>query len=127
MKKKWYDYLWIVTLVYLVLGFFNILFAWLGLLCFFIPLIISVATGTKGYCNRYCGRSQLFGLLGGVTLHRFVILTVEVDAVMFGRDIEPLSFVYAFALTILFSTIVNLVMGRKLKRVSMVESMKAPE
>lgn len=69
----------------------------------------------------------LFGLLGGVALHRFVILTVEVDAVMFGRDIEPLSFVYAFALTILFSTIVNLVMGRKLKRVSMVESMKAPE
>lgn len=67
----------------------------------------------------------LFGLLGGVALHRFVILTVEVDAVMFGRDIEPLSFVYAFALTILFSTIVNLVMGRKLKRVSMVESMKA--
>ena len=52
---------------------------------------------------------------------------MEVDAVMFGRDIEPLSFVYAFALTILFSTIVNLVMGRKLKRVSMVESMKAPE
>ena len=69
----------------------------------------------------------LFGLLGGVALHRFVILTVEVDAVMFGRNIEPLSFVYAFALTILFSTIVNLVMGRKLKRVSMVESMKAPE
>ena len=65
MKKKWYDYLWIASLAYLLLGFFNILFAWLGLLCFFIPLIISVATGTKGYCNRYCGRGQLFGLLGG--------------------------------------------------------------
>lgn len=65
MKKHWYDYLWIVSLTYLVLGFFNILFAWLGLLCFFIPLIISVAGGTKGYCNRYCGRGQLFGLLGG--------------------------------------------------------------
>lgn len=35
MKKHWYDYLWIVSLVYLLLGFFNILFAWLGLLCFF--------------------------------------------------------------------------------------------
>ena len=33
MKKKWYDYLWIASLAYLVLGFFNILFAWLGLLC----------------------------------------------------------------------------------------------
>lgn len=65
MKKHWYDYLWIISFAYLILGFFNIIFAWLGLLCFFIPLIISVAKGTKGYCNRYCGRGQLFGLLGG--------------------------------------------------------------
>ena len=41
MKKRWYDYLWIASLTYLALGFFNILFAWLGLLCFFIPLVIS--------------------------------------------------------------------------------------
>lgn len=34
MKKRWYDFLWIASLLYLVLGFFNILFAWLGLLCF---------------------------------------------------------------------------------------------
>lgn len=34
-KKHWYDYLWIVSAVYLILGFVNILFAWLGLLCFF--------------------------------------------------------------------------------------------
>lgn len=34
MKKSWYDYLWIASLMYLVLGFFQILFAWLGLLCF---------------------------------------------------------------------------------------------
>ncbi len=64
-KKKWYDYLWVVSLTYLILGFFNILFAWLGLLCFFIPLIISLAKGNKAYCNRYCGRGQLFGLIGG--------------------------------------------------------------
>ena len=65
MKRKWYDYLWILSLTYLALGFFNILFAWLGLLCFFIPILISVTVGTKGYCNRYCGRGQLFSLLGG--------------------------------------------------------------
>lgn len=64
-QKKWYDYLWILSLTYLILGFFNILFAWLGLLCFFIPLIISIAHGTKGYCNRYSRRGQLFGLPGG--------------------------------------------------------------
>ena len=65
MKKRWYDYLWIVELTYLALGFFNILFVWLGLLFFFIPLIISAVRGTKGYCNHYCGRGQVFGLLGG--------------------------------------------------------------
>lgn len=65
MKKKWYDYLWIVSLTYLILGFFNILFAWLGLLCFFIPLLISIVKGNKAYCNKYCGRGQLFSLIGG--------------------------------------------------------------
>ncbi len=65
MKKKWYDYLWIVSITYLLLGFFNILFAWLGLLCFFIPLLIAAFGGNKAYCNRYCGRGQLFALVGG--------------------------------------------------------------
>ena len=69
----------------------------------------------------------LFGLVGGIALHRFVIYTVEVDAVMFGRTIDFSSFVYALGLTILFSLAVNLYMGRKLKKISMVESMKAPE
>jgi hypothetical protein len=65
MKKHWYDYLWIVSLTYLILGFFNIMFAWLGLLCFFIPLIVAIIGGNKAYCNRYCGRGQLFALVGG--------------------------------------------------------------
>lgn len=63
-KKRWYDYLWIFSLTYLILGFFNILFAWLGLLCFFIPLLISIIKGNKAYCNKYCGRGQLFSLIG---------------------------------------------------------------
>ncbi len=65
MKKHWYDYLWILTPIYLSLGCFNILFAWLGLIFFFVPLIISIVKGTKGYCNRYCDRGQFFALLGG--------------------------------------------------------------
>ena len=40
-KKHWYDYLWIASLLYLFLGFFNIMFAWLGLICFLVPLAIS--------------------------------------------------------------------------------------
>jgi hypothetical protein len=62
--KRWYDYLWITSAVYLSLGLFNILFAWLGLLCFFIPLLIALFRGDKSYCNRYCGRGQLLEKIG---------------------------------------------------------------
>ncbi len=64
MKKEWYEYLWIVELSYLFLGLFNILFAWLGMLFFTIPLLTAVFGGNKAYCNRYCGRGQLLELLG---------------------------------------------------------------
>lgn len=63
-QKHWYNYLWIFSSFYIIMGFFNILFAWVGLLCFVIPIIISVVNGSKAYCNRYCGRGQLFNLLG---------------------------------------------------------------
>lgn len=65
MKKKWYEYLWLAELLYWILGFCNILFAWLGLLFFALPLLVAVFGGSKAYCNRYCGRGQLFELLGG--------------------------------------------------------------
>lgn len=68
MKNKtrsWSDYLWIATAVYLTLGVFNIMFAWLGLICFILPLAIALIKGEKAYCNSYCGRGKLFSLLGG--------------------------------------------------------------
>lgn len=68
-----------------------------------------------------------FGLIFGIFLHMFVVQSVEVDAVMFGRTIKALSYVFSAALTIIFSVLVNLVMHRKLRRINMVESMKAPE
>ncbi|MDH6368024.1 MULTISPECIES: 4Fe-4S binding protein [unclassified Breznakia] len=64
MKRKWNEYLWIVSVIYLVLGFINILFAWLGLICFFIPLVVSLSKGNKAYCNTYCGRGQMLEILG---------------------------------------------------------------
>ncbi len=67
------------------------------------------------------------GLVLGVFLHQFVIRTAEIDIVMFGRTVYPLSFVWSALLTVVFSVLVNLVMHRKLKKISMVESMKAPE
>ena len=65
MKKRWFDYLWLAEIAYFSLGFFNILFAWLGLLNMMLPLAFALFGGSKAYCGRYCGRSQLFSLLGG--------------------------------------------------------------
>lgn len=62
--KRWYDYLWLIELLYFALGFYNILFAWLGLIFFATPLIISIVSGGKAYCNKFCGRGQLFERLG---------------------------------------------------------------
>jgi len=62
--KHWYEYLWIASASYLALGFFNILFAWLGMICFILPLGFAIFKGNKAYCNTYCGRSRLFNLLG---------------------------------------------------------------
>lgn len=64
MKKNWYDYLWIWSIVYFFLGFFNILFAWLGLIDFLVPLGFAVFGGNKLFCNKFCGRGQLFTVLG---------------------------------------------------------------
>ena len=65
------------------------------------------------------------GLALGIVLERFVVTTAEVDYVMFGRTIHPPSFVYAFALTMLFTGLVVLTMRRRLDRVDMVESLKS--
>lgn len=69
----------------------------------------------------------LAGAVFGILLHRYVITTVEVDAVMFGRNIKPISFVYSGIITFGFSMFVNMVMHFKLKKIDMVESLKSVE
>ncbi|MGB4581133.1 MAG: FtsX-like permease family protein [Coriobacteriia bacterium] len=67
------------------------------------------------------------GLLLGIGLEAFVISTVEIDVVMFGRTIHAMSYVYSAALTLLFAVIVNLAMAPRLRRIDMVESLKSVE
>lgn len=70
---------------------------------------------------------SLFGMALGKILHRFIIVTVEIDNVMFGRNIDVSSFVYGFLLTVAFSCLVNGAMYFKLKKINMVESLKSVE
>jgi putative ABC transport system permease protein len=69
----------------------------------------------------------LFGILFGIVLHRYVITTVEIDLVMFGRNIDPSSYIYSILLTFFFSAFVNFVMYFKLKKIDMVEALKSVE
>ena len=67
------------------------------------------------------------GLVLGVPLHQFIIRTVEMDQLMFIRNIAPRSYLLAVALTMVFTLAVCFAMRRHVRRISMVESMKAPE
>ena len=65
------------------------------------------------------------GLVLGVYMEGFVVVTAEVDQVMFGREIHPQSFLLAFALTMIFAAAVTIAMRGKLRRINMVESLKS--
>lgn len=67
------------------------------------------------------------GLFLGYALCMFVITTAEIDEVMFGRNIHFPSYIWAMLVTVAFSLIVNLIMTRVLKKISMVESLKSVE
>lgn len=67
------------------------------------------------------------GLGLGTVLCLFIIQTAEIDEVMFGRNIHFPSFLWAFLVTVAFSLIVNLIMTKSLKKISMVESLKSVE
>ncbi|MBR5932042.1 MAG: FtsX-like permease family protein [Lachnospiraceae bacterium] len=67
------------------------------------------------------------GVLGGIFLNRFVVTTVEVDIVMFGRQIFAMSFVKSILIAIAFTVIVNFIVHFKLKKIDMATSLKSVE
>ena len=67
------------------------------------------------------------GMVMGKLLHQWLILTVEIDLLMFGRELSLGSYAYAVVLTVIFSLLVNLAAHRSLKKLDMVESLKTVE
>ena len=96
---------------------------------------IKVLGFTSRETSQYVNRESILltmigaavGLIVGIFLHNLIMNLAEMDDVMFGRTIKPISFVISFALTMVFAIIINLVMQRKLKQIQMVESLKAVE
>ena len=69
----------------------------------------------------------VFGCFLGKMMHRYLILSVEIDMMMFGRELLPMSYVWAAVLTALFAAIVNFMAHRKMRTIDMVESLKSAE
>ncbi len=67
----------------------------------------------------------LCGLLLGFILHRYVMDTMEIDTMMFGKEIHLISYLLSVVLTMAFSVLVNFFMYYKLRDVNMVESLKS--
>lgn len=70
---------------------------------------------------------SLVGLVVGVWLTRFVVNTAEVDNILFVRHIKPQSFLYAFAITMIFTIIVRIISHFQLKKIDMIESLHSGE
>lgn len=61
--KNWTNYLYVVTILFFSLGFFNIIFAWLGLICMLMPFVLLYKDKKKTWCNTYCPRGNLFSVV----------------------------------------------------------------
>lgn len=96
---------------------------------------IKVLGFTKREVNQYVNREgillsiigAILGLFIGIGLHHLIMNLAEMDDVMFGRTILPQSYVISFAMTMIFTLIINFFMSFKLKKIQMVESLKAVE
>jgi putative ABC transport system permease protein len=67
------------------------------------------------------------GLVFGVYLGNFMITTCEIDALMFVRHVNKISYVYSALITILFTIIVNIITHFNLKKINMIDSLKSVE
>ena len=73
----------------------------------------------------------LFGIVAGMGigtfLHQYVIRTVEVDMMMFGRNVFPRSYLWSALITLAFALFVNVMMFYRLRKIDMIESLKSVE
>ncbi len=63
LRNGWKHYLYIATIIFFTLGFLNIIFALLGLICLILPFLLLVKTKRKTWCQGYCPRASLFNIL----------------------------------------------------------------
>ncbi|MDR1465582.1 MAG: hypothetical protein LBJ11_09850 [Oscillospiraceae bacterium] len=67
------------------------------------------------------------GLALGIPIHGFVIRTAEIESMMFVRTLAPMNYVWSALITVVFAVGINALMHKKIKDISMVESLKSVE
>lgn len=77
--------------------------------------------------NMLTALGALLGLPFGKLLHAFVMQQIHTDGMCFDVRIAAMSYVYSLALTAVFALLVRLVMGMKLRKINMSESLKSVE
>ncbi len=84
---------------------------------------------SANYIYREITTLTVIGSLAGLGLGNlfasFVVESIQMDNVMFPKYVSVWSYVFSFALTIVFSLAVNFIMYFKMKKISMVESLKS--
>ena len=69
----------------------------------------------------------VLGCIMGKYLHGWLIRSVEIDIMMFGREVTTGCYLISAGLTALFSVIVNVIAHKQMKGIDMVESLKSAE
>ena len=67
------------------------------------------------------------GLFFGGPLHALVVHAVEVNVIMWGRSVHPVSYLFAVNMSVLFTFFVNLIMRKSITKINMVESLKSKD
>ncbi|MCJ7691587.1 MAG: 4Fe-4S binding protein [Clostridiaceae bacterium] len=107
MNKKWVNNLYILTILFFALGFFNIIFAWIGFACIIIPFVLLAKNGKKTWCQNYCPRANLF-----TVLFKNKNLEVAPKWMTKGDAKEFLLIYFSFNLFILFMSTLMVFSGR---------------
>jgi len=109
MKKRWTNNLYILTILFFVFEFFNIIFAWLGFACMITPFILLAKDGKKTWCQNYCPRAKLYSVLfkdkylNGKTIPKWITN---------GKVKTILLYYFGFNLFILFMSTLMVYIGR---------------
>ena len=74
---------------------------------------------------------SLIGAIIGLPIGKiesiYILTVIDMDMCMFPHIVESISYLYAFAITMIFTVIVLLLTRKTLRKVEMIESLKSVE